>query len=217
MKSLPPDDDHCGELWDCLQHQSGQLWTRFWHQHIPRARFSGTLQLSLSKLEVQKSFHSVFRNNTIFTWFSKKAFLVCVQNRPEVKFFLPRQSSQRLWLTRSDSIWSLKTRCVFVFFLFNCFFLLLLFFDEAGLHIIPQDQMDVFCCCCWCTCCCCCRLIRWYGCCVRRYYCLLSFFSVKANSVKPGFPGKVFHCHFQCSSWSLLIYIVSSNFFFKTN
>ena len=138
-----------------------------------------------------------------------------MQNRPEVKFFLPRQSSQRLWLTRSDSIWSLKTRCVFVFFLFNCFFLMLLFFDEAGLHIIPQDQMDVFyCCCCSCTCCCC-RLIRWYGCCVRRHCCLLSFFSVKANSVKPGFPGKVFHCHFQCSSWSLLIYFTSSNFFSK--
>ena len=140
-----------------------------------------------------------------------------MQNRPEVKFFLPRQSSQRLWLTRSDSIWSLKTRCVFVFFLFICLFLLLLFFDEAGLHIIPQDQMDVFyCCCCSCTCCCC-RLIRWYGCCVRRHCCLLSFFSVKANSVKPGFPGKVVHCHFQCSSWSRLIYFTSSNFFFKTN
>ena len=91
-----------------------------------------TIQLSLSKLDFQKN-----------------AFLVCMQNRPEVKFFLPRQSSQRLWLTRSDSIWSLKTRSVFVFFLFICLFLLLLFFDEVGFHIIPQDQMDVFCCCCF--------------------------------------------------------------------
>ena len=128
------------------------------------------------------------------------------------KLFLFRQSSQLLWLTRSDSIWSLKTRYVFAFFLFICLILLLLFFDEVGFHLIPQDQVYVFCSCCYCCWCWC--LTRSYGCCIC---CLLSFFSVKANSVKPGFPGKVFHCHFQCSSWSLPIFFVSSNFFFKTN
>ena len=87
MKSLPPDDDHCGELWDCLQHQSGQLWTRFWHQHIPRARFPGTLQLSLSKLELQKYF--ILCLKTIQLSLSKLDFqknlslFVCTQTRSE--------------------------------------------------------------------------------------------------------------------------------------